>query len=423
MERAPIWECFFNYFHLILTTRSAEDGKIQRWTEHKENFNSVFANLKPRVLVVDDEPQMRSALRDALQLRTSFVTVVSSAREALNAIESGEYDIVISDMYMPGASGLDLLNLAHQSHWDVAVILITGRPQPDEIVSAMRLQVSDFLFKPLNIETLYDSVDRSFHRLLSRREAREYRSTLETSLDRRTLDLETALSYLETNYFATLNSLVAALDAREHETCVHSFRVRAYTAYLARLVGYPPSMLPQLENAALLHDIGKIAISDTILLKPGKLTEEEFLLMQSHTWLGQEILQKIAFLQPASRIIRHHHEKFDGTGYPDRLAGEDIPLGSRIFAFADTLDAMTSDRCYRVAPGVKAAREEIIRCTGKQFDPHLTPIFAAVSDETWKEIRAQVEEERFVETTAAWDNEKQAKLTPALVEEIVGRLA
>src|SRR5258708_14001755 len=191
----------------------------------------------------------------------------------------------------------------------------------------------------------------------------EYRHTLEQSLQRRTLDLEHALNYLETNYAATLNSLVTALDAREQETCAHSFRVRAYTAHLARLAGYPPSLLPQLENAALLHDIGKIAISDTILLKQGKLTEEEFLIMKQHTWLGQEMLQKITFLQPASKIIRHHHERFDGTGYPDQLAGDHIPLGSRIFPFADTLDPMTSDRCYRVSPPTQASPRAIIRRT------------------------------------------------------------
>src|SRR5205823_3248046 len=139
------------------------------------------------------------------------------------------------------------------------------------------------------------------------------------------------------------------------------------------------------------------------LLKQGKLTEEEFLLMKQHTWIGQEMLQKIAFLRPASKIIRHHHERFDGTGYPDRLAGEDIPLGARIFAFADTLDAMTSDRCYRKAPGVCAAREEIVRCTGKQFDPNITAAFVDVPNDTWMQIRQQVEEERFTETTAVWN--------------------
>ena len=357
----------------------------------------MFANLKPRVLIVDDEPQMRSALTAALADRTEHVAAAASAHEALLAIESGEYDIVLSDMYMPQASGLDLLNLAHHSHWDVALVLITGRPEPKEIVAAMRLQVSDFLFKPIDIPTLYEAIDRAFHRLLTKREAREYRHTLEQSLQRRTIDLEHALSYLETNYAATLDSLVTALDAREQETCAHSFRVRAYTAHLARLVGYPPSLLPQLENAALLHDIGKIAISDTILLKNAKLTAEEFALMKEHTRIGQQMVQKISFLQPASLIIRHHHEKFDGSGYPDGLAGTDIPLGARIFTFADTLDAMTSDRCYRAAPGLDAARAEVLRCSGKQFDPEITRVFCEVPNETWKSIREQIEAERSVD--------------------------
>lgn len=178
-----------------------------------------------------------------------------------------------------------------------------------------------------------------------------------------------------------------------------AFRVGAYTAHLARLVGYPPSLLPQLENAALLHDIGKIAISDTILLKNAKLTAEEFALMKEHTRIGQQMVQKISFLQPASLIIRHHHEKFDGSGYPDGLAGHDIPLGARIFTLADTLDAMTSDRCYRAAPGLDAVRAEVLRCSGKQFDPQITRVFCEVPHATWKSIREQVEMERSVESS------------------------
>src|SRR4051812_44052744 len=188
----------------------------------------MFADLKPRVLIVDDEPQMRSALTAALQDRVAHIAAASGAHQALLAIESGEYDIVISDMYMPQASGLDLLNLAHRSHWDIALVLITGKPEPNEIVAAMRMQVADFLFKPIDLPTLWEALDRVYHRLLSRRESREYRHTLETSLQRRTIDLEHALDYLQNNYAATLDSLVTALDAREQETCAHSFRVRAY---------------------------------------------------------------------------------------------------------------------------------------------------------------------------------------------------
>ena len=350
------------------------------------------------------------------------MSVAGDAAEGLNAIESGEFDIVLSDMYMPGATGLDLLNLAHQSHWDIALVLITGRPQVAEVVAALRMNVADFLCKPIDLNALYATLDRVYHRLLSRREAREYHATLEESLQRRTSDLETALDYLETNYAATLNSLVAALDAREQETCAHSFRVRAYTGHLARTAGYPPSMLPQLENAALLHDIGKIAISDTILLKRGKLTEEEFLLMKQHTWIGEQMVKKITFLRPASKIIRHHHEKFDGSGYPDGLAGDDIPLGARIFAFADTLDAMTSDRCYRKAPGLSAARQEILRCTGGQFDPELTRVFMDIAEHHWQQIRQQVEDDRFTEDTATWHRDTRQILTRDRLEALVSHI-
>ncbi len=385
-------------------------------------LTNMFANLKPRVLVVDDEPQMRSAVTAALEGRVEYIKAVASAHEALLAIESGEYDVVFSDMYMPQASGLDLLNLAHHSHWDIALILITGKPEPKEIVAAMRLQVADFLFKPIDLQTLYEAIDRAYHRLLTRRESRDYRHTLENSLQRRTLDLENALAYLETNYAATLNSLVTALDAREQETCAHSFRVRAYTAHLARLVGYPPSLLPQLENAALLHDIGKIAISDTILLKNAKLTQEEFEVMKDHTRIGEQMVQKISFLRPASLIIRHHHEKFDGSGYPDGLAGSAIPLGARIFTFADTLDAMTSDRCYRRAPGLDAARAEVLRCSGKQFDPEISRAFCDVNDATWKHIRQKVETERFADSSTGW-SENADPTTPQHVQRALARLA
>jgi putative nucleotidyltransferase with HDIG domain len=183
---------------------------------------------------------------------------------------------------------------------------------------------------------------------------------------------------------------VLGLDAREHETCAHSFRVRSYTNHLARLMGYPPALLPMLEHAALLHDIGKIAVADSILLKPGKLTEEEWTEMKKHPVAGEQILNHIPFLRPAAAIVRHHHERYDGAGYPDGLKGDLIPVGARMFALADCLDAMTSDRPYRPAPGLAAAHEQVQRYAGKQFDPRMAKIFLQVPDETWIDIRAEV---------------------------------
>jgi putative nucleotidyltransferase with HDIG domain len=182
---------------------------------------------------------------------------------------------------------------------------------------------------------------------------------------------------------------VAALDAREHKTFSHSFRVRAYTRYLARRAGYPPALLPSLEQGALLHDIGKIAVADAILLKPAKLTAEEWVEMRKHPTAGDEILKRVPFLRPASAIVRHHHERFDGTGYPDALKGAEIPLGARLFTVADTLDAMTSDRTYRKGPGFEAARAEIHRHSGRQFDPHIVELFLKISPATWVQVRGE----------------------------------
>ncbi len=188
---------------------------------------------------------------------------------------------------------------------------------------------------------------------------------------------------------------MVALDAREHETYAHSFRVRAYTGHLARLAGYTPALLPQLEHAALLHDIGKIAVSDAILLKPGALTQDEWVEMRKHPAAGERILRRVSFLQPAAVIVRHHHEQYDGGGYPDGLAAEQIPLGARIFALADALDAVTSDRPYRKAPGFRAMRDEVRRCSGAQFDPRIADLFLQVPEDTWKRIRDAAERQYF----------------------------
>ncbi len=351
----------------------------------------MITRLLPKVLVVDDDPGIRLFFREALQPITAHVAEAADAPGALEAIESGDFDVIVCDVWMAGATGLDLLAMAHQTRWDVGFILVTGEYQIETVIAALRMQASDFLLKPVTLEDLTRSVTGAFERLVSMRQARAYQGSLEVSIQRRTHELEVALSELESNYQMTLEALVAALDAREHETFSHSLRVRAYTRYLARRAGYPPALLPTLEQAALLHDIGKVAVSDSILLKPAKLTAEEWVEMRKHPTTGDEILKRVPFLRPASAIVRHHHERFDGSGYPDALAGARIPLGARLFAVADTLDAMTTDRLYRKAPGLDAALEEIRRWSGTQFDPHIVDLFLGIPPETWTQVCTEVE--------------------------------
>jgi len=341
----------------------------------------------PKVLVVDDDAAIRIFFREALKDNAAQVAEAGDAALALESIESGDFDIIVCDVWMPGASGLDLLSMAKQTRWDVGFILVTGEIQVETVIMALRMQASDFLLKPLTVEEITRSVTGAFERLVAARQARAYKGSLETSIQRRTHELDVALSELESNYQMTLEALVAALDSREHETFSHSLRVRAYTRYLARRAGFPPALLPSLEQGALLHDIGKISVADAILLKPAKLTTEEWIEMRKHPVAGDEILKRVPFLRPASAIVRHHHERFDGSGYPDGLKGAEIPLGARLFTVADTLDAMTTDRSYRRGPGFEAAQKEVLRWSGRQFDPHIVDLFLKIPPTTWMQVR------------------------------------
>jgi len=349
----------------------------------------MITRLLPKVLVVDDEPAIRRFFQAVLKPIATCVAEADDAKSALQSIESGDFDVIVCDVWMPGASGLDLLAMAQQTRWDVGFILVTGELQIDTVIAALRLRAADFLLKPLAPEQVTQSVTRTFEHLVTLRQARTYQGSLEASIQRRTHELEVALSELDSNYQMTLEALVAALDAREHETFAHSLRVRAYSTYLARQAGYPPALLPALEQGALLHDIGKVAVADAILLKPAKRTPEEWVEMREHPTAGDEILKRVPFLRPASAIVRHHHERYDGMGYPDGMKGAQIPLGARLFALADTLDAMTSDRHYRKAPGFEAAREEICNHSGTQFDPRIVELFLKTPLAAWMQVRRE----------------------------------
>ncbi len=204
-------------------------------------------------------------------------------------------------------------------------------------------------------------------------------------------ELAKALDELGSTYDATLAALSGALDLRDNETEGHARRVTRYTVRVARELGLDGKPLIDIERGALMHDIGKIGVPDSILLKPDRLTEEEWAVMRTHPQLGHQMIRNIRFLSGAAPIVLHHHERFDGKGYPGGLFETTIPLGARIFAVADTFDAMTSDRPYRKALPYSAAREEVERCAGSQFDPDVVSAFCQVSADEWVEIRDDVE--------------------------------
>jgi response regulator RpfG family c-di-GMP phosphodiesterase len=344
-----------------------------------------------RILIVDDDESVRTLLLRQLSTEPFLCETAPSPSEALGKIRSDHFALVISDMIMPGMSGIELLKHIQMHDPEIAVIIITGNKDLSIAVDSLRLGAFDFITKPFDLPAISRAVQRALERRQLAIENRFYQEELERKVQERTLELNNATKEVEESYKITLEALVTALDAREHETHAHSQRVREYTITLAKSLGMAGQQLIHTGRGALLHDVGKIGVPDSILLKPGKLTPAEWVEMRKHPRIGFDILESIQFLAPAAEIVLAHQERWDGKGYPHNLGGEDIPLGARIFAVADTLDAITSDRPYRKARTFSYAFEEIRRGAGSQFDPSVVEVFLSIPAEIWTGIRNNVD--------------------------------
>jgi putative nucleotidyltransferase with HDIG domain len=339
-----------------------------------------------RVLAVDDELAASKLIALMLSSPAFHCTTASSGEEALVALQRERFDAVISDLQMPGISGLELLTQVRRSYPHMAFLVTTGVDDLEVGVQAMRCGADDYLVKPLRESAIRVSLESALHKRQLELEVENYRQHLEEMVVERTGRLHEALHQLEKNYQSTLQALGAAIDLRDSETAGHSRRVCRYSLEIARAIGWSEKQLENLARGAYLHDIGKLGIPDRILLKPGLLTVEERKLMQRHVQIGFDVVKGIDFLSEASEIVLMHHERYDGGGYPRGLRGSEILLGARIFAIADTLDAITSDRPYRRASAFESAREIIRQCSGSQFDPLVVDVFLNVPEETWPAI-------------------------------------
>jgi putative nucleotidyltransferase with HDIG domain len=258
-------------------------------------------------------------------------------------------------------------------------------------LAAIRNGAYDYLLKPFEREQLLATVRRALENRRLKVENRTYQTNLEALVSARTEQLRKAVSNLEKSYDITLEALGDALDLKDAETEGHSKRVTTFTIAIAKHMGMAADQIRVIARGAFLHDIGKMAISDAILRKPGKLTPEEVDVMREHCYHGYQMLRKIPFLAEAAEIVYSHQERYDGTGYPRGLKAEEIPLGARMFSIADTLDAITSDRPYRAAQSLAAAREEIQRWSGRQFDPAIVKVFGSMPDNIWAELRQSID--------------------------------
>jgi len=339
-----------------------------------------------RVLAVDDELAASKLIALMLSSPAFHCTTASSGEEALVALQRERFDAVISDLQMPGISGLELLTQVRRSYPHMAFLVTTGVDDLEVGVQAMRCGADDYLVKPLRESAIRVSLESALHKRRLEQEVENYRQHLEEMVVERTSRLHQALHQLENNYESTLQALGAAIDLRDSETAGHSRRVCRYSLEIARAIGWSEKRLENLARGAYLHDIGKLGIPDRILLKPGLLTVEERKLMQLHVQIGFDLVKGIDFLSEASEIVLMHHERYDGGGYPRGLRGSEILFGARIFAIADTLDAITSNRPYRRASAFESAREIIRQCSGSQFDPLVVDVFLNAPEETWPAI-------------------------------------
>jgi response regulator RpfG family c-di-GMP phosphodiesterase len=334
-----------------------------------------------RVLIVDDDSSVRDVIGVLLTEEGYLCATASGAEKALESAREAAFHLVISDVKMPGKDGFWLLDRFKKEHPDTAVVMLTAFGDTEAAVECLRRGAVDYLLKPPKVTDLIRAVERALARRRHEIARQRYRKSLERRVREKTTELQQALVAVETSYNSTLYALVAALDAREHETSDHSQRVVRYTLAIADRLTVPAADQPDIARGALLHDIGKIGVPDAILLKPGTLTTEEWAEMHRHPQIGWTILKSIAFLRVPAEIVLSHQERFDGSGYPRGLRGEAIPLGARIFAIADTLDAMTSDRPYRKRVTFAAALREIRGCAGTQFDPQCVEALFSMGDE------------------------------------------
>jgi putative two-component system response regulator len=337
------------------------------------------------ILVVDDEELIQDLLIRILK-RGGYrnIKVASSTERASKLLKTENVDLILTDIVMSGTSGIDLLSYVHQSHPDVATLVISGANDERLAEKALSLGAYGYIIKPFHPNEVLIGVKNALRRQSLELENRSYRQQLEAKVELRTKDLSQALTRLQlaekgvrAARTETIKRLAIAGEFRDEDTGRHVMRMSRYCEILARAVGVDNESTEFMREAGSLHDLGKIAIPDLILLKPGPLSAEERSVMETHAAIGHRMLSgsESPLLELAAEIALTHHEKLDGTGYPDGLAGESIPLSGRIAAIADVFDALTTERVYRPAFPLSEAADMMKKDSGCHFDPDLLALF------------------------------------------------
>lgn len=361
-----------------------------------------------RLLIVDDERDIRHFLVRYLAQRGNICVEAGNGEEALAVLRNQAFDAVITDCWMPCMSGMELLSTAKDLDADLAVLMISGNHDPDVALKALRLGVDDYIFKPFKLEDVTLGLNRALEKRKMKLQIRSYQKSLERTVEKRTSQVQHLLYHV-------IQSLVYTLEAKDPYTDGHSQRVTWLSSQLGQAAGLSPFELEILQLGAMFHDLGKLGIRESILTKRGALTESEYQQIKLHPDLGVRILEPLEELRAILPIVRHHHERFDGQGYPSGLAGQQIPIGSRIVAIADAFDAMGSARTYNEPLSLPEAIEGIREAAGSHFDPELTELFLPM-------VESRITQETLSSplwSTGYWLQEAPAISFPAASEAVV----
>lgn len=338
----------------------------------------------PQLLIVDDDDALRRWEERVVRDSGYSCDCARDAGEARERLRNDSYRLALLDVNMPGDSGIDLLSQIRREHPEVAVVMVTGQDSTELAMTAIELGAYGYLVKPVGSGELLINVANALHRRRCEAQSRRVLESLRGAVAKRDDELAQALQELalaetkvRVSQAETILRLARLMEFRDDDTGHHLHRMSSYCELLARRIGLSEERCELVRLASQLHDVGKVAVPDSILLKPGKLTEAEFEVIKEHTETGHKMLAGSAseVVQLGALIARTHHERWDGSGYPRGLAGTEIPLEGRIAAVADVFDALTSDRVYRSALSVKAAVRMMSAQRGDHFDPELLDAF------------------------------------------------
>ncbi len=340
---------------------------------------------KAKILIADDDNLVRDSVRKILTMFGYQVVSCASGEKALAAL-NGDFDLVILDINMPGLDGFETLKLINDRDYGIPVIFLTGAGSMEYAVKAINLGAYDFIPKPLeDLDIFHIKVKRAIEKRMYVIREKAYKENLEIEVRRKTRELaeknrllEDYSDDLEVSTLNTMLTLQTALEEKDTYTAGHTSRVTFYALQIGQALRLGEADMVVLERACKVHDLGKLVVDVSFIQKPGPLSEEEWQLMKKHPEIGANIITPLAFMQQEITLVRHHHERLDGKGYPDGLVGDELNLLTRVITVADSYDAMTSKRSYKQNMNLKEAIAELHRCAGSQFDPEIVRVFVSV---------------------------------------------